>query len=93
MAPSEISRGLPRSGSRNRPGTPARVPKPISSASSKANARAIAALAHAARHRAPNRMDRAAQPPARRSAPNPLWVIAIAMAAFFGATALIMMFD
>jgi len=69
----------------------ASVPNSIPSVSTKANARAIAVLARAARQRAAARNAPAAKAPAPKGAPNPLWAIAVAMAVFFGATALIMM--
>ncbi len=53
-------------------------------ASTKADARAIAALARAARQRATNR---------NVTAPRLLWAITVAMIALLAATALIVMFD
>ena len=61
-------------------------------ASTKANARALALLATPPRMRAAPLVERAAEQE-RKGPPNPLWVIAIAMGVFFGFTALLMMFD
>jgi hypothetical protein len=71
---------------------PARMPKLTASASTKANVRAVAALADAAHARTATPIDTAADRDRGKSVPNPLWVIAVAMAVFFGATALLMMF-
>ena len=62
-------------------------------ASTKANARALATLQNSPRVRPTVDLDPAAAPRRDKEPPGPLWVIAIAMGAFFGATALIMMFD
>ena len=59
--------------------------------STKASARALAKLANAPHVVAAARVDTASERPHTKDANNPLWVIAIAMGAFFGATALIMM--
>jgi hypothetical protein len=76
-----------------RSSTSAPVAKPTGSSSTKADARAMAILAHAAHQRTTNPVDSAADDARRQGTPNPLWAISVAMAAFFGAAALIMMFD
>jgi hypothetical protein len=62
--------------------------RPLSSA---AVARASADLSPPARAAANDESN--ARRPRTKEPPGPLWVIAIAMAIFFGATALLMMFD
>jgi hypothetical protein len=69
------------------------TPKPIASASTKATSRAIATLANAARDRATRQPEARVDAAPHESTPNPLWAINAGMAAFFGAIALIMMFD
>jgi hypothetical protein len=59
--------------------------------STKANARALAKLADSPRVPIMARIDNAPVRGSTKGPPNPLWVIAIAMGAFFGATALIML--
>jgi len=59
--------------------------------STKANARALAKLADSRRVLTTVTVDRAHGRGGAKCPPNPLWVIAIAMGAFFGATALIML--
>jgi hypothetical protein len=68
---------------------PAPLRKPIPSVSTKANARAIAALAQAARSRAVRRSATSANTLLRKRVLSALWAIALAVAVFFGATALI----
>jgi hypothetical protein len=63
------------------------VPAP----STKANARALEKLVDSRRALVPVRVDAASERRTKSPSNNPLWVIAIAMAVFFGATALIMM--
>ena len=59
--------------------------------STKASARALAKLADSPRVLTTARVDTASGRDGAKGPPNPLWVIAIAMGAFFGATALIML--
>jgi hypothetical protein len=68
---------------------PAPLRKPIPSVSTKANARAIAALAHAARSRAVRRSVTSTSTHLGKRVLSVLWAIAVAVAVFFGATALI----
>jgi hypothetical protein len=63
----------------------------VSMPSTKANARALAKLAASPRVLTAARVDTASTRRSVKAPPNPLWVIAIAMAAFFGATALMML--
>jgi hypothetical protein len=59
--------------------------------STKANARALEKLADSRPVLTTVTVDRAPARGGAKGPPNPLWVIAIAMGAFFGATALIML--
>jgi hypothetical protein len=61
--------------------------------STTASARALAVLAKPPRARAAPIVETARERERIKAAPNPLWVIAVAMAVFFGFTALLMMFD
>jgi hypothetical protein len=68
--------------------------RPKRTTSTRANARALAILAQPPpRMRAAPIKEAAPEREGIKGAPNPLWVIAIAMAVFFGFTAVLMMFD